>query len=136
LDTSDLSGLWLLAEPSDQIPGSPGQNSKNFFLYKTQPHCVGLVRIVDLLSISLGLKTAVLAEPSDQKSVRPGQNSFLNKTLIRLAKKKKFPVKFCVFRPTLKPNINLTKALFKKVVLTKCFKLSQDFESFIRSPFV
>jgi hypothetical protein len=32
----------VLAEPSDH--SRLGQNSKNFFLYKTQPHCVGLVR--------------------------------------------------------------------------------------------
>ena len=32
--------------------------------YKTQPQCVVLLRKVDLISISLGLKTAVLAEPS------------------------------------------------------------------------
>jgi hypothetical protein len=48
--------------------------AKNFFLYKTQPHCVGLMRRVDLLSIGLGLKTAILAETSDQKTGRPGHN--------------------------------------------------------------
>jgi hypothetical protein len=48
---------------------------------------VGLVRKVDLLSISLGLKTVVLAEPIDQKSGHPSQNFFLYKTYIRLGKK-------------------------------------------------
>jgi hypothetical protein len=61
----------VLAEPSDQYAGRPGQKSKIFFLYKIQPHCLGLVRKVDLLSMSLGLKTAVLAEPSDHNSCRP-----------------------------------------------------------------
>jgi hypothetical protein len=46
----------VLAEPSDHNSCRSGQNSYNFFLYKTQPHCVGLVRKVDLLSKSLGLK--------------------------------------------------------------------------------
>jgi hypothetical protein len=51
---------------------------------------VGLVRKVDLLSISLGLKTVALAETSSRNSGDPGQNSkdfFLQKTHIRLAKK-------------------------------------------------
>jgi hypothetical protein len=73
----------VLAEPSDHNSCRPGQISYNFFLYKTQPHCVGLVRKVDLLSKSLGLKTAVLGEPNDLNAGRPGQNSwnfFLYKT--------------------------------------------------------
>jgi hypothetical protein len=36
---------------------------------------MGLVRKVDLLSKSLGLKTAVLGEPNDLNAGRPGQNS-------------------------------------------------------------
>jgi hypothetical protein len=36
----------ILAEPSELNAGRPGQNSKNFFLYKTPTHCVGLVRKV------------------------------------------------------------------------------------------
>jgi hypothetical protein len=56
-----------------------------FFLYKTKPHCVDLVRKIVLLSISLGLKTAVLTETSDQRTGRP--NFFLYKTHIRFAKK-------------------------------------------------
>jgi hypothetical protein len=37
----------VLAEPSDHNSYRPGQNSKNFFLYNTRPHCVGLVRKFD-----------------------------------------------------------------------------------------
>jgi hypothetical protein len=37
----------VLAEPSDHSSGRSSQNSWNFFLYKTQPQCVGLVRKVD-----------------------------------------------------------------------------------------
>jgi hypothetical protein len=36
------------------------------FSQQNEPQCVGFLRKVDLLSISIGLKTAVLAEPSDQ----------------------------------------------------------------------
>ncbi len=79
LRTCDLSGLWLLAESSDWSSGHPGQNPElsvqNVFLYKTQPHCIGLVKKVDLLSISHGLKAAELTVKSDQKTSRPGQKS-------------------------------------------------------------
>ncbi len=38
-------------EPNHQNSGCPCQNSKNFFPYKTQPHCVGLVtRVAPTLS--------------------------------------------------------------------------------------
>jgi hypothetical protein len=80
----------ILAEPSDNNSCRPIQNSKNFFHYKTQPQCMGLVRKVNLLSKGLGLKTAVLAEPSDLNACRPGQNP-------HMFSKKKFSVKFCVF---------------------------------------
>ncbi len=43
-DNREVLHFWtaVLAELSDR-------NSENFFLYKTQPHCAGLVRKVDLL---------------------------------------------------------------------------------------
>jgi hypothetical protein len=66
MGTCDLSGLWLLAEPKDQKFGRPDQN---FFL------CKSVLRKVDLLSIRLSLKTAVLAGPSDQYSGRSSHNS-------------------------------------------------------------
>jgi hypothetical protein len=53
----------VLAEPSDHKSGRTCQNSYNFFLYKTRPHCVGLVIKVDLSSIGFGLKIVLLAEP-------------------------------------------------------------------------
>jgi hypothetical protein len=37
----------VLAEPSDHNSCRPDQKSYNFFLYKTQPHCVGLVGKVE-----------------------------------------------------------------------------------------
>ena len=37
----------VLAEPSDHNSARNGQNRLNFFLYKTQPLCVGLVRKVE-----------------------------------------------------------------------------------------
>jgi hypothetical protein len=47
LGTCDLSGLWLLAEPSDQTFGRPGwpEFLKFFSLQNpNQSHCVSLVR--------------------------------------------------------------------------------------------
>jgi hypothetical protein len=55
---SQVFGYWL------------NQVTKNFFLYKTQPHCVCLVRKIDLFSVSLGLKTVVLSETGNRNSGR------------------------------------------------------------------
>ncbi len=58
-----------------------GQILRIFF--STKPNPVGSEKKVVFLSISLGLKIAVLTEPSDQKTGRPGQKSknyFLYKT--------------------------------------------------------
>jgi hypothetical protein len=57
-----------------EILAVPGRILRIFC--STKLNCAGLVRKVDLLSISLGLKTVVLAEQSDQNSGRPGHNSF------------------------------------------------------------
>ncbi len=80
-----LSGLWLLAVPSD----------KNSEVLECFPltHCVGLVRKIGLLSISLCLKTVVLPEPNDQNPEFLDFYFFLYKTHIRLAKKS-FPAFF------------------------------------------
>ena len=58
-----------------RIFATPAKILTIFFSTKPNQNCVGLVRKVDLLSISFGLKIVLLAEPSDQYSGRPGHNS-------------------------------------------------------------
>jgi hypothetical protein len=59
-----------------------------FFLYKPNPAAWVWVRKVDLLSISLALKTVILAEPSDQKSVHPFYEFFSPQNTHMFCKKK------------------------------------------------
>ncbi len=87
------------------------------------------------LSISFGLKTAVLADPSDLKADRPSQNSknfFLYKTHTCFAKKN-IPSNFAFFDQLWSRIYPIWRLISD--VLEHCCKFSQDFESFIRSPF-
>jgi hypothetical protein len=126
----------MIGKEEKKMEGRPSQNSWNFFLYKTQPHCVGLVRKVVLLSVSLGLKTVVLANPSDQKTGRPGQNlqnfffykthtCFVEKMSIQILRfLTNFEVKLVTFYVSSQQNLMLF-----------CYKLSHNFKSLITSPF-